>query len=542
MSMLSTRRALMLGAFLTAFAATAPWAQAEGEAEVQTIRAVSHSIPAGGRAQAVAAADAAGPRIIPAGEAELARIKALAGGSEGGASLVAAGEAAELTVGVRNQNRRRVCQTDASTGAAPSGINGAVGPQIMVVVTNSAISRYNKKSCARVGQQSLATFFAAVGVPATAQLRDPRVIYDRRSRRFFVTAVSTDSGNTDQYQYVAVSADATGRTFNLYRITLSEGTARFCKRNVASTWDFPMAGVSNARWFVTANDKGPAGGVRGAILSLDKRASLNGAPMTVKCFNQLPANLAATISLDTSAATAFLSPGSGSSSRIERRVVTAVGGGVANDTLTVIAPVIIPTWWAPPAAAQPNGQLLDTLDGRFVAPSIQNQQKIVNVHSVKVRDTAKIRLYHVSTLDEAVAPTLIFTPTTVEDESDNLFTASIATNYGAANAPVFISATRTIPGNRNAGRPSQLLFSGPADSADSARWRYALIGTSQAQMTGCASQPPGVCRWGDYSSTQIEPGNAQLGWGFNQLVAGTGAANQSRWTTRAGLMQAFRGL
>lgn len=540
MSMLSTRRALMLGAFLTAFAATVPSAQAEDEAEVQTIRAVSHSIPAGSRAQAVAA-NAGAPRIIPAGEAELLRIKALAGGSEGATSLVAAGEATELTVRVRNENRRRVCQTDASTGAAPSGINGAVGPQIMVVVTNSAISRYNKNNCARVGQQSLAAFFAGVGVPATAQLKDPRVIYDRRSRRFFVTAVSTDSGNSDQYQYVAVSTDATGRTYNLYRIMLSEGTARFCKRSVGSTWDFPMAGVSNARWFVTANDKGLAGGVRGAILSMDKRASLSGAPMTVKCFNQLPANLAATISLDASAATAFLSPGSGSSSRIERRVVTAVGGGVANDTLTPIAPVVIPTWWAPPAAAQPNGQLLDTLDGRFVAPSIQNQQKIVNVHSIKVRDTAKIRLYHISTLNDAVSPTLIFTPTTVEDESDNLFNASVATSYGTADAPVFISATRTIPGNRNAGRASQLLFSGPADSADSARWRYALIGSSQAQMTGCARQPAGVCRWGDYSSTQIEPGNARLGWGFNQLVDGTGSANQSRWTTRAGLMQAFRG-
>lgn len=542
MSMLSTRRALMLGAFLTTFAATAPLAQAEGDAEVQTVRAVSHSIPPGSRAQAVADDSLAAPRISPVGDEELARIKSSAGGSAGSASLVAATEAAELTVDPRNKNRRRVCQTDSSTGGAPSGINGAAGPQVLMVVTNSAISRYNKKSCVRLGQQSLASFFAGVGVPATARLKDPRVLYDRRSRRFFVTAVSTDTGNTDQYQYVAVSADVSGRTFNLYRITLSEGAARFCKRNVASTWDFPMAGLSNARWFVTANDKGPRGGVRGAILSLDKRATLNGAPLTVKCFNQLPANLAATISLDTSASTAFLSPGSGSSELIERRVVTVVGGGVANDTLTEIDPVIIPIWWAPPPAAQPNGQLLDTLDGRFVAPSIQNQQKIVNVHSVKVRDTAKIRLYHVSTLDEIVAPQLIFTPTTVGDESDNLFNASIATNYGAVNAPVFISATRTIPGNRNAGRPSQLLFTGPADSADSLRWRFALIGKSQAQMVGCGRQPTGVCRWGDYSSTQVEAGSAQLGWGFNQLVAGTGKANQTRWTTRAGLMQAFRGL
>ncbi len=542
MSMLSTRRALMLGAFLTTFAATAPLAQAEGDAEVQTVRAVKHSIPAGSRAQAVVDPSLAAPRISPVSEAELARIKSSAGGSEDGASLVAATEAAELTVKVRNQNRRRVCNTDSSTGGAPSGINGAVGPQIMVVVTNSGISRYNKKSCAQLGQQSLASFFTGVGVPATARLKDPRVLYDRRSKRFFVTAVSTDTGNTDQYQYVAVSTNASGSAFNLYRITLSEGTNRFCKRNVASTWDFPMAGFSNARWFVTANDKGPGGGVRGAILSMNKKATLNGGLLTVKCFNQLPANLAATVALDTSAATVFLSPGSGSSERFERRVVTVVGGGVANDTLTEIAPVIIPIWWAPPPAAQPNGQLLETLDGRFVAPSIQNQQKLVNVHTVKVRNTAKIRLYHVSTLDEVVAPQLIFTPTTVEDESDNLFNASIATNFGAVNAPVYISATRTIPSNKNAGRASQLLFSGPADSADSALWRFALIARSQAQMVGCAKQPTGVCRWGDYSSTQVEPGNAQLGWGFNQIVAGTGKGNQTQWTTRAGLMQVFRGL
>jgi hypothetical protein len=47
--------------------------------------------------------------------------------------------------------------------------------------------------------------FAAFSPPPTQILFDPRVLYDVPSGRFLVTAESKDSGNSDQFQYFAVS-------------------------------------------------------------------------------------------------------------------------------------------------------------------------------------------------------------------------------------------------------------------------------------------------------------------------------------------------
>ncbi|MCB1536887.1 MAG: hypothetical protein KDJ44_19800, partial [Rhodoblastus sp.] len=419
----------------------------------------------------------------------------------------------------------------AAGGFAPSDSHGAVGRANFITVKNVTVGVYRIAGCAVVAaEQSLKTFFAPVGVPSTATLFDPRVIYDKWTDRFFLTAESSDS-NTDQYQYFAVSKDGTGTSWWLYRITLSQGASVFCKQAANSFWDYPNVGSARGnnpaaasgrgRWFITANDFGTT--TTGAILSIDKAATLTGGSPTVKCFSGLAFNLAPPIVISPSWGSQFLSPGSGGGSTIARLNLWASDTGAGADFLSSIANVAIPAWSAPPNAAQPNGTTLDSLDGRFQSASIQARDMIWNVHSIGLSGFSKIRMYRMSTDPAITAPLTVFTPTTAANE--HLFNPSVATAAGAVNAPAFITMTRTIPSSATTGRATMLMLAGLNASTLSEDWQLHYISQSSTQFVGCSP-----CRWGDYSATQVDPWDSGKGWGFNQLVTGTTEFN---WVMRA---------
>ena len=54
-----------------------------------------------------------------------------------------------------------------------------------------------------------------------------------------------------------------------------------------------------------------------------------------------------------------------------------------------------------------------------------------------------------------------------------------------------------------------------------------LLAGSTSEYTGCGSG----CRWGEYSSTEVAPSDATVGWGFNQVITGP---SEAIWSTRAG--------
>lgn len=427
-----------------------------------------------------------------------------------------------------------------SIGYAPSDSHGAVGQSNFVTVKNVTVGVYRKSDCAAVvAEQNLATFFASKGVPATATLFDPRVLYDASTDRFFLTAESMDDYNTDQYQYFAVSKDGSATSWWLYRITLSKGRyTTFCKQRYNSFWDYPSAGLSRGvtptlksgqgRWFITANDFGNSGGVYGAILSIDKAPSLSGQQVGTKCFGrQRNINIAPPIVLDNSTVSQFLSPGSGGGNTIARLNLTASTLGASRDTLTAIAGVAITSWSAPPQAAQPNGEVLDTIDGRFQSASIQSLGYIWNVHTIGLNGFAAVRLYRLGTSSGSTTPSVVFTPTTADGE--HLFNPSFATASGLANDPAFITASRTIPADSTNGRATSVIFSGVNASSTAGDWTFYTLGQSPSQYTGC--DPVYGCRWGDYSATQIDPLNKNVGWGFNQRVT---SPSEFDWSVEAG--------
>jgi len=503
-----------------------------------TPRGVSYSMPSkSAPVAAPAQAPVSIPLGIPNGRANLTALKKSASAAQGAPDAGAVIRESSATAAPTPQAVTKLCgNVGVATGFAPSDSHGAVGVTNIVTVKNVTIGVYNKTTCGVVAaEQPLKTFFAPTGVPSTATLFDPRIIWDKWTNRFFMEAESSDSTNKDQYQYFAVSKDGTGTTWWLYRVTLSQGTSKFCKSATNSFWDYPNIGSSRGvnpatasgqgRWFITANDFPASGGATGALLSIDKAASLTGGSVVIKCFAGLPANLAPPIVLDPSTTSQLLSPGSGGGSAIQRRNLFAATTGAGGDTLTAIANVTIPSWVAPPPAAQPNGVTLDTIDGRFQSASIQSRGFIWNVHSIGLSGFSKVRMYRLSTSSAVTTPTLVFTPTTTT-AGEHLFNPSVTTASGAVNAPAFITATRTIPSSATSGRATTLVFAGLNASTSSFDWQVNSLGQSPSQFTGCTE-----CRWGDYSATQIDPSASGVAWGFNQMATGTSMFN---WTMHTG--------
>src|SRR5262249_30035407 len=150
--------------------------------------------------------------------------------------------------------------------------------------------------------------------------------------RFFVSVESEDSGNSDQFQYFAVSKDATGASFFLYRIAIKQGAAFFCVPSTVAFWDYPHPGWvngSNPRWFFTANvfpsgapeeDAPAAPFLAGAgVISIEKTQTLSGAATTAACLSQtLNFNIAPPLVQDNNSVAFFLSTGAGGGNSITR--------------------------------------------------------------------------------------------------------------------------------------------------------------------------------------------------------------------------------
>jgi hypothetical protein len=475
------------------------------------------------------------PLRSPTPDAELARLKA---------SRAAAGPNASVSEAAKSRALFTECVTNAATGFAPSDIHGAAGPTNIVVVTNVDISVRNKSTCALVSAVSLKTFFNNFSIPATQTLFDPRVLFDRLHSRCLVTVESSDSSNTDQFLYVAASTNSSCTSWRRIRFILSRvsPSAKFCKALQSDFYDFPNTGYMGTRMVVTSNNFPAAGGGNGTIMSIDLTALLGTASVNASCFRSgLPTNIAPAIVSSSAVTQMFLlSPGSGSGSSVSRRRLNVSASGPSSDSLSTVSSISIPAWTAPPDAAQPNGQRLDSSDGRFASATKQIGSSLWNVHTINSGGFARFRLYKFST--SGTSPLFTFTPTTSScSNADHLFSASVDTNSTASGTLAFVTASRTCPSQATAGRAAHLIFRG--NNSSSAGWVFNTVETSAtnfATESGFAcntasppTKPRASCRWGDYSATQIDPSNTGRAWGFNQLVTGTTSFN---WNTRAGLV------
>ena len=498
-----------------------------------------YEMPAGVHADDLAASDRAAlaeisrPRI-PIGDAELAAIKSGADTLRArGGPIYAPPETGVFAPGPLVNEQE--CITNTPTGSAPPDIHGAVSEKRLVVVTNVDVGIYKKSDCSQISFVSLKTFFNAWTIPSTQSLFDPKVIWDPRTKRFFLTAESRDSGNTDQYLYVAVSTSQNASAWRRYRWALSAGSSFFCKNAGSDFYDYPNTGVSKWKWFVTSNNFPSGGGSYGTIMSITKQSTVTGVGSVLAwCWTNLASNTAPPIIWDDNRKAAFASTGSGSGTSLTRYQLFTRPGANA-DTLTTRTSWNIPTWNAAPDCAQPNGQKLDSLDGRFQSASIQYGGVLYNAHTISNGSSpkpSKIRWYR---LQLNAASTVLSTSNFLSFHSDGcVFNPSLATSD---NSSAFITVSETSSttnaafwvwaGNRlNPGGFVTNVIQTSGTQFTTKNGTYACNDTTAPAPWNRPS-----CRWGDYSSAQVDPSYTGGGrmWGCNELTNGTQMFN---WQTR----------
>ena len=489
-----------------------------------------------------------GPRLSPTPAAELERLKNLPADGDAPDN---AGEAADAALGVEPRAILRNCEMNVATGFAPSDVHGAAAPANIIEVTNVDIMVRNKTNCALVSSMSLKTFFGGAGgfiIPETETLFDPRVLFDRLHGRCIVTVESRNSGNTDQFLYIASSRTNSCTTWRRIRFVLSrvEPFARFCKNLVSDFYDFPNAGYNFRRLVVTSNNFPTAGSSYGTLLSINKIALHGTAVVTGRCFRPISGNSTPAVQGDAGTSMIILSTGSGSGTVLGRRRLTA-GAATTNDTLTTLSSINITDWTAPPDAVQPNGQKLDTLDGRFQSASKQIGSVIWNVHAIRSGNVSRVRLYKLSTSGTTPLFVKSLFTTSCGGSNQHTFNPSLDTNSAASGSPLFVTTSRTCtaPATAAVGRAAHLLFKGPNNATNG--WNFNTVATSLGEFSNLGFVADGVacnttggdfrgsCRWGDYSSTQIDPSTPTTAWGFNQLITTgeiSGTGSQFNWTTR----------
>lgn len=181
----------------------------------------------------------------------------------------------------------------------------------------------------------------------------------------------------------------------------------------------------------------------------------------------------------------------------------------------------IPAWSVPPDAVQPNGQKLDTLDGRFQSASIQSRNRIWNIHTIASGSRPVVRWYRLARDSDKVVSKITYSGASTH----HLFNPSFVTNSGFDGSPAYIRVSRTIPPSPNAGRVAMLMGAGPNTTGGG--WSWTTVATSPGQYAvdgfgnSCNTTSRGACRWGDYSSVTVDPDQAGTGWGFNQMINGS---------------------
>ncbi len=152
--------------------------------------------------------------------------------------------------------------TDLGTGFWPPDTMGAVGPNHFVEMLRGSVAIYDKTGT-RLSHVTLNSFFTTGSYPR-GDCYSPRVIFDRRSGRWFAVALETNGGAAN-HAILAVSAtnDPTG-TWQKYAITIGESN---------TLTDEIMIGTDDNGVYFGASMI-PSGGAAFAKIAATKKASL----------------------------------------------------------------------------------------------------------------------------------------------------------------------------------------------------------------------------------------------------------------------------
>jgi hypothetical protein len=412
--------------------------------------------------------------------------------------------------------------TDSS--ALPPDADGAVGPNHFVEFINGRFAVHAKSNGNLVQSMTDLIFWshAGVQVPSSWDVSDPRIVYDPSVQRWFASDIDFDpSGaiNTNNFLLaVSSSADPTG-TWKGVSIPTDPGGNNFA--------DFPTMGLDSQGVYLSGDMFNAAGSAVGpTLLSIPKADLLTASPSAANrtWFNILSYTTRGSV-LQPAACTDGTESGDilavgdlgldflAHSNLICSTVLnpTHAGGATLSAPVTLtVTPYLVPI--DPP---QPDlSSNLDNGDARFSAMVRGVGGVLFAVHNIEVNNRAAIRWYRLNAANFTVLES-----GTISDPTLDLFYPSIAANTNGAvvigcngsSLSTYVSAYaivgETVGGVTTFGSPT-LLKSGTASYQN-------------ADPTTMTS------RWGDYSTTSVDPADPTRFWTIQMYASGP-----STWSTQ----------
>lgn len=435
-------------------------------------------------------------------------------------------------------------------GFLPPDTVGDVGPSHYVQAVNSTFRVFNKTGTPLTAVVSLASLWSTVPGPCATRFDgDPIVLYDSYADRWLISQFCTIA-NPNNHQLIAISqtGDPTG-SYHVYDFMMPNNNFN----------DYPKFGVWPDGYYMTDNQFNQAGTafLGAGAFAFDRAKMLAGDPTAsfiyFDLFNLdptiggvLPADADGLVPPAAGAPNVFayfIATEFGDASdgiRLFNFDVTSYNPPVATFTERAESPIAVAAFnpSAPagrdhieqPAPGNTSTTALDSISDRLMHRlqyrNYGTHQSLVTNHSVNVgtgttiaTHQAGVRYYE---LRNSAGTYVVNEQATFAPDTHNRWMGSAAMDReGNLAVGYSVSSSTVFPSVRYAGRlagdPPNGLFQGEA-----------------TMVAGGWAQAHTSSRWGDYSSTNIDPVDDCTFWHTNEYYSTDNPATTAEWKTRIG--------
>ncbi|HEX8737187.1 MAG TPA: carboxypeptidase-like regulatory domain-containing protein [Pyrinomonadaceae bacterium] len=441
------------------------------------------------------------------------------------------------------------------TGAFPPDTQGTVGPTQYIAFMNGRLRSFNKTTGAADGVLNVDSdvFFASVMTPVSGGslnanfTSDPQIRFDRLSNRWILIMIDVPSlnaiGDTANRILIAVSDAASNGTISGSTVWTFYFVQQDTVGGIPSTaqfLDYPSLGVDNNALYIGGDMyvASTSAFQNTSAFVVRKSSILSGGPVVTTAFRNLIGTdgMLEPRGVDNYSSTAtegyFIGVSFAAFSRLNMRRISTPG---ATPTISADIPISTPLTTTSAISVDHLGNTggtngrVDGIDDRLYAAHIRNG-RLWTAHSFTTLNTGvastnatnrrmSVRWY------ELIVPAGAGTPTV--NQSGTIFDS---VNTTQATARQYWFPTIMVNGQGHAalgystgGTPFRL------DAATSGRLASDTLGTTQAvniyTSSSTAYNPPGDSgpprRWGDYSSTSLDPLDDMTMWTIQEYCNGT---------------------
>lgn len=421
-------------------------------------------------------------------------------------------------------------------GYAPPDTIGAVGPQHIVEMVNGAYAVYDKTG-AELASGGLSAFWRDAGIVDVQQrpaVFDPVVQYDPVGQRFFALAVdnsiSTRGENPEANRFLLAVSDSSDPTagWRGYAVPSNPSNTDPAEQLWA---DQPMLALNQDGVFITANmftlgrsDFPPD---YETFIAVPKEDLLRGVPngqLAGTRFDRLDIDVTGyfvqgAIDPYSTGVPGLLLADLANVGSPGQFKISLLTGDVRSPSLdTSIEPIEVSPYEPAPTARQPNGaEEVDTGDGQFV-PNYNlsvRDGSLWGVETVESNDRAALRWFEIDTRTRTLRQEGL-----IADPSLDFYYGSITANefgdvvlgFNGSGTGQFISSYAAIGQTDD----STTTFGSPILLKEGvSTYEFKLVPDSRR------------LRWGDYSSTVVDPQDPLSFWTFQEFVS-----DQDTWGTQ----------